>query len=64
MGIQTTVYKNRGLTFESDINLSNNFYIQKNLAVVHKKPTPIKKIQLLNWLTGISERSSKISPIV
>ena len=46
MGSQTTVYKNQGLTFESDINLSNNFYIQKNLAVVHKKPTPIKILSI------------------
>ncbi len=34
-------YGNRGMGLENDIEISNNFYLQNNIAVVHKKPTPI-----------------------
>ncbi len=34
-------YGNRGMGLENDIEISNNYYLQKNIAVVHKKPTPI-----------------------
>ena len=35
-------YKNRGMTLEEDINITNEYYISINKAFVYKKPTPIK----------------------
>ena len=32
---------NRGMSLEEDINLSSDTYIFQELAIVHKKPTPI-----------------------
>ena len=34
-------YGNRGMTLESDLNETNNFYLLHDIAVIHKKPTPI-----------------------
>lgn len=41
-----TIFGNRGMSFEEAINESNNFYLSKNLAVVHKKPTPIQIVKV------------------
>lgn len=35
-------YKNRGMTLESEINLSNEYYREIDKAYIYKKPTPIK----------------------
>lgn len=35
-------YANRGMNLENDINLTNKYYIEKDKAIVYKKPTPIK----------------------
>lgn len=35
-------YANRGMALESDINLTNEYYLEKDIAVIYKKPTPIK----------------------
>lgn len=35
-------YSNRGMCLEDDINLSNQYYLDKNIAIIHKKPTPIQ----------------------
>lgn len=35
-------YKNRGMFLENLINLSNEYYINKDIAIIYKKPTPIK----------------------
>ena len=32
---------NRGMDLENDINLSNEYYRNKGLALIHKRPTPI-----------------------
>lgn len=32
---------NRGMTLECDINSSNDYYRNKDIAVIYKKPTPI-----------------------
>ena len=32
---------NRGMVLESDINETNNYYLINDIAVIHKKPTPI-----------------------
>ncbi len=34
-------YGNRGMNFESEINLTNEYYLKENKAVIYKKPTPI-----------------------
>ena len=35
-------FANRGMNLEEDINITNEYYLEKNIAVIHKKPTPIK----------------------
>ncbi|HHY73206.1 MAG TPA: Holliday junction resolvase RecU [Bacillus bacterium] len=35
-------YSNRGMTLEEDINESNQYYLIRGLAVIHKKPTPVQ----------------------
>lgn len=35
-------YANRGMELESDINLTNEYYIKEKKAFIYKKPTPIK----------------------
>ena len=39
-------YANRGMTLESDINETNIYYNLNNIALVYKKPTPIKVVQV------------------
>ena len=39
-------YGNRGMTLESDINSSNSYYLDNNIAVIYKKPTPIKAVKI------------------
>ena len=40
--VQETNYSRRGMRFETMINDSNTFYLSRNQAVIHKKPTPIR----------------------
>ena len=44
---KTILYANRGMTLEQDINETNKYYLIHDIAVVHKKPTPIvvKKVE-------------------
>lgn len=35
-------FANRGMRFEEAINVSNEYYLNRNIAVVHKKPTPVQ----------------------
>ena len=35
-------YRNRGMTLEAEINLSNEYYQEIDKAYIYKKPTPIK----------------------
>jgi len=37
-----TIYGNRGMDLESDINQSNRYYLETDRALIYKKPTPIK----------------------
>ena len=37
----TINYKNRGMSLEEDINLTNTYYLNCNKAIIYKKPTPI-----------------------
>ena len=32
---------NRGMNLEADINDTNEYYLEKDIAIIHKKPTPI-----------------------
>ena len=32
---------NRGMTLESEINETNKYYLNNDIAVIYKKPTPI-----------------------
>ncbi|MBR1385682.1 MAG: recombination protein U [Bacilli bacterium] len=35
-------YDNRGMDLENDINITNQYYIDKEIAYIYKKPTPIQ----------------------
>ncbi|MBF0714780.1 Holliday junction resolvase RecU [Gemelliphila palaticanis] len=39
-------YSNRGMQLEEDINYANNYYLKNNIAVIHKKPTPIQVVEV------------------
>lgn len=41
-----TSTSNRGNALEEDINLSNQYYLAHDIAVVHKKPTPIQVVKV------------------
>ena len=44
-------YGNRGMSLEYDINNSNKYYLENDIAIIHKKPTPVKVINL-NYKTN------------
>ena len=35
-----------GMTLETDINLTNTYYLEKKIAVIHKKPTPVQVVKV------------------
>ena len=35
-------YGNRGMALEEDINITNKYYVDKKIAFIYKKPTPIQ----------------------
>ena len=39
-------YANRGMTLEEDINASNEYYLTNQIAVIHKKPTPVQIVHV------------------
>lgn len=39
-------YSNRGMSLEKDLNLTNQQYLVENIAVIHKKPTPIQVVKV------------------
>lgn len=43
-------YSNRGMVLEADLNETNNYYLVNDIAVIHKKPTPItiKKVDYIS----------------
>lgn len=43
---EKNTYANRGMTLENDINLTNNYYDTNNIAIIYKKPTPIKVVKV------------------
>jgi len=36
-----TIHSHRGMQLEADLNLTNQYYLEHNIAIIHKKPTPI-----------------------
>ncbi len=40
------VYKNRGMSLESLINEANEYYLDNDIAIIYKKPTPIGLIDV------------------
>ncbi|QOR65230.1 Holliday junction resolvase RecU [Cytobacillus suaedae] len=44
--LKQQVYSNRGMTLEEDLNQSNKYYLEKQIAVIHKKPTPIQIVNV------------------
>lgn len=42
---KNTTYKNRGMNLENDLNITNTYYIENNIAFIYKKPTPIKVVK-------------------
>ncbi|MDR2832540.1 MAG: Holliday junction resolvase RecU [Streptococcaceae bacterium] len=36
----------RGMSFEEEINQSNEYYLARGLAVIHKKPTPVQIVKV------------------
>ena len=39
-------YGKRGMSLESDINSTNKYYLENDIAVIYKKPTPIKVVKV------------------
>ena len=46
-------YGNRGMTLEEDINLTNSYYFDKKIALIYKKPIPIKVLKINDSKTRI-----------
>lgn len=38
--------KSQGMLFENALNLSNEYYLKKGIANIHKKPTPIQVVKV------------------
>lgn len=43
---KNVTYSNRGMTLEEDLNETNRYYLENNIAVIHKKPTPVQIVQV------------------
>ena len=39
-------YSNRGKSLEDDLNETNMFYLNRNMANIHKKPVPIQIVKV------------------
>ena len=50
-----TFYGNRGMTLEEDINLTNEYYKEKKIALIYKKPIPIKVLKINETKTRIKD---------
>lgn len=37
---------NRGMSFENEINITNEYYRNKGIAIIHKRPTPINIVKV------------------
>ncbi|TMW73554.1 Holliday junction resolvase RecU [Alteribacter natronophilus] len=39
-------FSNRGMSLEEDINETNEYYLARGIAVIHKKPTPLQIVNV------------------
>ncbi|AGM99418.1 Holliday junction resolvase RecU [Streptococcus iniae] len=39
-------FANRGMSFEAAINATNDYYLSRHIAVIHKKPTPVQIVKV------------------
>lgn len=39
-------FANRGMSFETAINATNDYYLTRGMAVIHKKPTPVQIVKV------------------
>lgn len=48
--IKKESHSNRGMSLENELNITNQYYLTNNIAVIYKKPTPItiKKVEYQN----------------
>lgn len=44
--VKPTLYGGRGMALEEELNRSNEFYLAQNIAVIHKKPTPVQIVKV------------------
>lgn len=44
--VHNDTYSNRGKTLEDELNDSNEYYLSRNIAVIHKKPIPIQVVNV------------------
>lgn len=42
----TSKIKTHGMLFENELNLSNEYYLLHNIAMIYKKPTPIQIVKV------------------
>lgn len=43
---KNSAYSNRGMTLEEDLNDTNTYYLDRAIAVIHKKPTPVQIVNV------------------
>ncbi|WKB37166.1 Holliday junction resolvase RecU [Terrilactibacillus sp. S3-3] len=43
---QSANYGNRGMTLEEDLNITNRYYLEEDIAVIYKKPTPVQIVNV------------------
>ena len=41
-----SIYAKRGMSLEDEINHSNQYYLARHIAVIHKKPTPVQLVKV------------------
>lgn len=44
--LQTINYANRGMSLEDDLNATNLYYREQDIAVIYKKPTPVQIVRV------------------
>lgn len=52
---KVTFYGKRGMTLEEDINITNEYYKEENIALIYKKPIPIKVLKVNETKTRIKD---------
>lgn len=45
-GKRAITFANRGMSFETAINATNDYYLAHGIAVIHKKPTPVQIVKV------------------